>query len=564
MRRADRMPPVAEVFRESGRIHSPRHPNLPTGVSMSNLKSRILAVSVVAALGASAYSLAGTNGSAAADHARGLLDSHRDAIASADGDGFAVRNVVVDADGTEHVRFTRSYLGLPVIGGDFVTHARNGQFKSASLTLGTKLRPNIAARIGADDAIVAAGAEFGTGFEGTPTARKVVYARGAQPMLAWEVVMSGAKRDQTPTEMHYFVDANNGRIVDSWDAVETAGATGTGNSLTLGTVSISTNSITGGYEMRDTTRGGGVTEDNHNGSTTSTTGTVYTDADNVWGNGSNSDRATAAVDAAYGVAATWDYYKNTFGRNGIKNDGKGAVSLVHVGSNWVNASWSDACFCMRYGDGDGATYRPLVALDVAGHEMTHGVTSAVNGLAYSADSGGLNEASSDIMGTMVEFYVNNANDPGDYLIGEKIYNSNPDGTKALRRMFKQDLDGASVVCYPSRGFTRRTDVHYSSGVANRFFYLLAEGAVVPSGFGAGTSYNLTPASLVCNGDTGVVGIGRTKAAAIWYRAMDVYFTSSTTYPQARTATLNAAKDLYGATSPEYSAVARAWTATAVN
>ena len=150
---------------------------------MSNLKSRILAVSVVAALGASAYSLAGTNGSAAADHARGLLDSHRDAIASADGDGFAVRNVVVDADGTEHVRFTRSYLGLPVIGGDFVTHARNGQFKSASLTLGTKLRPNIAARIDADDAIVAAGAEFGTGFEGTPTARKVVYARGARPVV---------------------------------------------------------------------------------------------------------------------------------------------------------------------------------------------------------------------------------------------------------------------------------------------------------------------------------------------------------------------------------------------
>jgi Zn-dependent metalloprotease len=65
---------------------------------------------------------------------------------------------------------------------------------------------------------------------------------------------------------------------------------------------------------------------------------------------------------------------------------------------------------MRYGDGDGTTYRPLVALDVAGYEMTHGVTSAVNGLAYSADAGGLNEASSDIMGTMVEFSVNNAND----------------------------------------------------------------------------------------------------------------------------------------------------------
>jgi Zn-dependent metalloprotease len=316
--------------------------------------------------------------------------------------------------------------------------------------------------------------------------------------------------------------------------------------------------------MVDTTRGSGVTKDNNNGSTSSTTGTTYTDADNVWGNGSNADRASAAADAHFGVAATWDFYKNTFGRNGIKNDGKGALSLVHVGSNWVNASWSDGCFCMRYGDGDGTTYRPLVALDVAGHEMTHGVTSAVNGLAYSADAGGLNEATSDIMGTMVEFSVNNANDPGDWLIGEKIYISNPNGTKALRQMFKQNLDGGSFVCYPSRGFSRRNDPHYTSGVANRFAYLLSEGAVVPAGFGAGTSFNLTPSSLVCNGDTTIAGIGRTKTAAIWYRAMDLYFTSSTTYPQARAATLQAAADLYGATSVEYQTVARAWSATAVN
>ncbi|WP_133499808.1 M4 family metallopeptidase [Cognatilysobacter terrigena] len=530
---------------------------------MSNTKSVALAAAILATLGVSAYSLAGTGISPAADHARGLLDANRALLAGADGDTYAVRNVSVDADGTEHVRFTRSYLGLPVIGGDFVTHARNGQMRGASMSLRSTLRPNIAARLSGDDAIVAAGAEFGTGFHGMPTARKVIYARDAAPILAWEVVMNGAKRDQTPTEMHYFVDANNGRIVDSWDAVETAAATGTGNSLTLGTVSINTNSITGGYELRDTVRGGGLSEDNHNAATTSTTGTIFTDADNTWGNGSTSDRATAAVDAAYGVAATWDYYKNTFGRNGIKNDGKGALSLVHVGTNWVNASWSDACFCMRYGDGDGVTYKPLVALDVAGHEMTHGVTSAVNGLAYSGDAGGLNEGSSDIMGTMVEWSVANANDPGDYLIGEEIYNVN-DGTKALRRMFKQNLDGASYVCYPGRAFKRTDDPHYTSGVANRFFYLLAEGAVVPAGFGAGTSYNLTPASLVCNGDTGVVGIGRAKAAAIWYRAMDVYFTSTTTYPQARTATLNAAKDLYGLNSAEYNAVARAWTATSVN
>ncbi|WP_457098013.1 M4 family metallopeptidase [Lysobacter sp. P5_B9] len=528
------------------------------------MQLRLLSAAVLAALAVSSPAFAvGKADSPAAQRARGLIDGNATAVQRAAEDSFTVKNVVVEA-GAEHVRFERQYRGLPVIGGDFVVHSKNGQFKSASLTLKTNGRPDVVPQISADQAIVEAGTEFGTGFHGVPTASLVVYARGAQPVLAYEVRMNGTKADQTPTEMRYFVDAKNGKILDGWDTVETAAAIGTGNTLTLGQVSLNTDSTGTGYQMVDTTRGNGITKDNNNGSTSSTTGTTFTDADNVWGNGSNTDRASAAADAQFGVAATWDFYKNTFGRNGIKNDGKGALSLVHVGSNWVNASWSDGCFCMRYGDGDGTTYRPLVALDVAGHEMTHGVTSAVNGLAYSADAGGLNEASSDIMGTMVEFSVNNANDPGDWLIGEKIYINNPNGTKALRQMFKQDLDGGSFVCYPSKGFSRRNDPHYTSGVANRFAYLLSEGAVVPAGFGSGTSYNLTASSLVCNGDTTIAGIGRAKTAAIWYRAMDLYFTSGTTYPQARAATLQAAADLYGATSVEYQTVARAWSATAVN
>ena len=88
--------------------------------------------------------------------------------------------------------------------------------------------------------------------------------------------------------------------------------------------------------------------------------------------------------------------------------------------------------------------------------------------------------------------------------------------------------------------------------------------MVPAGFGSGTSFNLTPASLVCNGNTGLTAIGRAKAGAIWYRALDLYMTSSTKFPGARTATLNAARDIYGTGSPEYNAVAAAWSATAVN
>ncbi|NUR94206.1 MAG: M4 family metallopeptidase, partial [Kribbellaceae bacterium] len=187
----------------------------------------------------------------------------------------------------------------------------------------------------------------------------------------------------------------------------------------------------------------------------------------------------------------------------------------------------------------------------AGHEMSHGVTEHTANLTYSGESGGLNEATSDILGTMVEFYANNASDPGDYYIGEKIMKDRP----ALRYMDKPSKDGNSPDCYSSG--VGNLDVHYSSGIANHFAYLLAEGS------GAKTIGGLPHNSPTCNGST-LTGIGHDKLGKIWFRALTTYMTSGTTYAQARTATLNAATDLYGANSAEKAAVAAAWSAVAVN
>ena len=329
---------------------------------------------------------------------------------------------------------------------------------------------------------------------------------------------------------------------------------------TAGNVVLNTIKCGSTYQMIDSTRGNGAT---HNmAMKTAGMGAVFTASINIWGNNLVSNSQTAAADAHYGVATTWDYYKNVHGRNGIANDGKGAISRVHYGRNYANASWSDGCFCMTFGDGDnGATILPLVALDIAGHEMSHGVTSRSAGLIYSGESGGLNEATSDIFGTMVEYYAANANDPGDYVVGEELFPNNAAMNRAIRWMFKPSLDGVSPDCYSSS--LGSIDVHYSSGVANHFYYLLAEGAVVPAGFGAGTWANLSPSSLVCNGNTSLTGIGRTAASKIWYRALTVYMTSSTNYAAARAATLSAATDLYGAGSSQYNAVAAAWSAVSV-
>ncbi|MYV56022.1 M4 family metallopeptidase, partial [Streptomyces sp. SID3212] len=209
------------------------------------------------------------------------------------------------------------------------------------------------------------------------------------------------------------------------------------------------------------------------------------------------------------------------------------------------------CFCMTYGDGSGNA-NPLTSIDVAAHEMSHGLTAATAKLTYSAESGGLNEATSDIFGTAVEFYSNTSTDPGDYLIGEKI-NINGNGTP-LRYQDKPSKDGASKDAWSST--LKNLDVHYSSGPANHFFYLLAEGS------GAKTINGVSYNSPTSNGST-VTGIGRDKAIQIWYKALTTYMTSSTNYAKARTATLSAAGALYGTTSAEYKAVGAAWSAVNV-
>jgi len=415
-----------------------------------------LAIASGLALAAIPAEAAGNLKSAAISRANVLLGANGTGIIrGAKGDVFAARDAIVDADGTEHVRFERSYRGLPVIGGDFVMHSRNGQLRNVSQSLKSAARPNLVAQFGSDEAIVEAGARFGSKFFGAPTSRMVVYARGASPVLAHEVVFNGIKADQTPTEMHYFVDASSGRILDQWDTVHTAkpgpggsgctGATaavGTGKSLTEGTVVLNTTKCGSTYQLVDMTRGGGAT--NNMSLKTAGLGSVFTGTTNVWGDFLVSNAQTVAADAHYGVATTWDYYKNMHGRTGIANDGVGALTRVHYGRNYQNAFWSDGCFCMTFGDGDnGATILPLVALDIAGHEMSHGVTSRTANLIYSGESGSLNEATSDIFGTMVEYYANNANDPGDYVVGEELFKNNANMSQAIRYMLALFLNSSS-------------------------------------------------------------------------------------------------------------------------
>ncbi|MGW4994690.1 M4 family metallopeptidase [Streptomyces mirabilis] len=467
-----------------------------------------------------------------------------------------VRDVLKDADGTVHTRYERTYNGLPVLGGDLVVHeSKAGKAEGVTKAVKTaikvaSLKPQVTTAKAEKQALTAAKAAGSEKTTADRAPRKVIWAATGKPTLAYETVIGGLQDDGTPNELHVITDAATGKKLYEYQGIET----GTGKTLYSGTVSLNTTLSGSTYQLTDGTRGGHKTY-NKSHTTSSSAGTLFTDADDTWGTGTASSSTTdqtAAADAAYGAQETWDFYKNTFGRSGIKNNGVGAYSRVHYGNAYVNAFWDDSCFCMTYGDGSGNTH-PLTSLDVAGHEMSHGVTANTAGLNYSGESGGLNEATSDIFGTGVEFYANNASDPGDYLIGEKI-NINGDGTP-LRYMDKPSKDGGSADYWSSS--VGNLDVHYSSGVANHFFYLLSEGS------GAKTINGVSYNSPTYNG-TAVTGIGRDKALQIWYKALTTYFTSTTNYKSARTGTLSAASALYGSTSAEYKAVAAAWTAVNVS
>ena len=485
--------------------------------------------------------LAGVNATSAAAAEKPYLAAAK----AGNDDKFTATTTVSDPNGTTHVRYTRTYDGLRVIGGDIVVHTeKGGTFAGASVGLAAPLALSTTAKVTAAAARAAAQKHFtGKTVTKVDTPQLVVDANDGKGVLAYETVVEGFGPDgQTPSRLHVVTDANTGAVRSSWDTVETAD--GEGDSVYSGTVDITTKQESdGSYSLTDVDRGNGTTCDMKN----KTTGCeLITSPDNTFGTGNAGDPDTAAVDAHYGAATTYDYYLNTFGRKGIFDDGTGVPSRVHYGESYVNAYWDGEQ--MTYGDGQNNT-DPLVALDVAAHEMSHGVTEHTANLTYTGESGGLNEATSDIFGSMVEFSANNTTDSGDYEVGEEI-DINGDGSP-LRYMYDPAKDGGSQSCWSTD--TATVDVHYSSGVGNHFFFDLAEGT-------GSTSFGTSP---VCGDAAAVTGIGRDKAAAIWYKALTGYFTSSTDYAAARGYTLSAATDLYGECGTEYKAVQASWTAVNV-
>ena len=332
-----------------------------------------------------------------------------------------------------------------------------------------------------------------------------------------------------------FVDAQTGEVLFENHRIHIADVVGTAQTGYVGTQSIISDSFNGGFRLREAGRGNGVRTFDMNEGTNYGNSVDFTDANNVWNN-VNANLDQYATDAHWGAEMTYDYFLNQHGRNGIDGNNMQINSYVHYDVGYFNAFWDG--LRMTYGDGDG---NPLTALDICGHEMTHGVTENSAGLIYQDEYGALNESFSDIFGAAVEFVANPSS--GDWLMGEDV------GT--LRSMSNPNAFGDPDTYDGNNWATGAGDnggVHTNSGVQNKWFYILVEGE-------SGTNDN---------GDAyNVPGIGLDDASAIAYRNLTVYLGQTSEYDDARFYSIQSAIDLFGGCSPEVIACTNAWYAVGV-
>lgn len=258
---------------------------------------------------------------------------------------------------------------------------------------------------------------------------------------------------------------------------------------------------------------------------------------------SEGDAATgdAAVDEAYdGAGATYDLYEQIFERNSIDDRGLRLDSTVHFGQKYDNAFWNGDQ--MVYGDGDGELFERFTkAIDVIGHELTHGVVQYEANLIYYGESGALNESFADVFGVLVkQRSLNQTVDQADWVIGAGLLTANVKGV-GIRSM----KDPGTAYDDPVLGkdpqpahykdlYKGRADnggVHINSGIPNRAFYLAA---------------------------TEIGGYAWEKAGKIWYIALRDRLRSRANFKRAANTLVTVAGELYGQNSPEQAAVRKGW------
>ena len=370
----------------------------------------------------------------------------------------------------------------------------------------------------------------------------------------------------------YFVSARTGETVLEYSDRKSQAAVGRETGVLGDTKKISVRAAGGQFQSRDDLRPPTIETYDMKGDPARTdrfldgfvnlsSNDLGTDSDNDWTDGALGD---AHVYAGY----TYDYFFKRFGRKGLNNADIRMQNLVHpvrradfqiyfdqYEDYFINAFY-DGGGVMVYGEGlppnvtlAGQTVDYFAgAIDVVAHELSHGVTEFTSNLIYRNESGALNESFSDMMGTSVEFFFQPpGNGPlkADYLMGEDVIR--PGGLRSM-----SDPGSFGDPDHYSKRFLGSADnggVHINSGISNQMYYLAIEGGT-----------NRTSGLSV----QGVGGANREQIEKVIYRAFTQLMPANSTFSVARAATIQAARDLYGANSAAERAVTQAWTAVGVN
>ncbi|MBS1646838.1 MAG: M4 family metallopeptidase [Bacteroidetes bacterium] len=343
-----------------------------------------------------------------------------------------------------------------------------------------------------------------------------------------------------------YVDAQTGEVIAEHNLIHTTDVAAAATTKYSGNVTITMDNFAANqYRLQETGRGNGITTQNLSTGTNYSAATDFITATNTWTVTGNDQ---AAADAHWGAEMTYDYYKNIHNRNSIDGAGYALPSYVHYSTNYVNAFWDGTE--MTYGDGNVSQgFLIMTALDVCGHEITHGLTSFTSQLngGGTDEASALNEGNSDIFGTTIEWYARPLQH--DWLMGADITctTSGVQNHVGIRDMSNPKNLGQPN-CYHGVNWDPNGECHNNNGPFIYWYYLLCQG-------GSGTN------------DIGntwaVTGITMNKAKYIAYRQNVTYFTPNTTYADARNYSIQAATDLYGLCSQELTSTTNAWYAVGV-
>jgi Zn-dependent metalloprotease len=480
----------------------------------------------------------------------------------------ALETAAIQADtmiaGRVHERMNQMYQGLPVFGGQAILQ-RSGR-TILSLTgrvyegLGLPITPSLTS----DAAIERAQASGkSSGSVTTPPVLGILPRENAEPVLVYKV------RQGSPVARHvFYVNANTGVIERDYSDVQTQGVIGSGTGVLGDIKKVSVFPTAGTFFTDDRLRPTQHLTLDFRGSFQRLfdfDGTVFvsdvaTDSDNVWTDG-------AIVDAHVYQGWTYDYFFKRFGRRSLDDRNIEIAGIVHplarsdallyppdIRATFINnAFYASDLNIMVYGDGDGRSFDYLSgALDVVGHELSHGVTNFTSRLEYVDESGALNEAFSDIMAASIEFFYQPAGTGplrADWLIAEDVTRVFPGFIRSMNNPIAGfQPDHYSLLQFIGQDIDNG-GVHVNSGIVNHAFYLAVAG---------GTNR----VSRITVSGVGMNNISRMEQ--IFYRAFVFYLGPNARFSDARAATLQAATDLYGAGSNDRAQVAQAWTAVGVN